>query len=144
MMIMILQHNFSHFTTFCDTKNLKLIRDFVSSKLSENQISTSTIDMIVLAVDEICSNAIIHSNLSNPNLFLDVSLTFKSPELMVEVKDKGNFFSLDNYQEQSIMDLILLKRKGNMGLMLVKKIMDKIEYERENEFNICRMYKKVA
>jgi serine/threonine-protein kinase RsbW len=141
---MIRQPNASHFSTFCDTKNLKSIRDFVSNNLLENKISTQQIELIVLAVDEICSNAMIHSNHSDASLLLDISLALNASELIVEVSDQGESFSFDSYKELSLQELISQKKKGNMGLLLVKRIMDKIEYERNHETNICRMYKKVA
>jgi serine/threonine-protein kinase RsbW len=37
--------------------------------------------------------------------------------------------------------VIKSKRKGGLGIILVKRIMDKIEFESIQNKNICRLYK---
>jgi serine/threonine-protein kinase RsbW len=54
----------------CSIDNLKEIRSFVNKRLQELSVSELEINMIVLAVDEICANIIIHSNKSDINQHL--------------------------------------------------------------------------
>jgi serine/threonine-protein kinase RsbW len=35
------------------------------------------------------------------------------------------------------------KKKGGLGLMLVKRIMDKVEFIKNEDNNICRLKKKI-
>jgi serine/threonine-protein kinase RsbW len=48
-----------------DPKNLKTVRDFVSSTLQGMSIPDPDINMMVLAVDEVCANRILHSPLNS-------------------------------------------------------------------------------
>ena len=132
-----------HFSTFCSLQNLKLIREFLSKNLGGHHIKESDQQMIVLAVDEICSNSIIHGNKENANDLIDVFLNFRPGEVIIEIIDKGLSFDFSSYQEQTIESLIQKREKGSMGLMLVKRIMDRIEYKREKDRNICRLIKKI-
>ncbi|MFT4738981.1 MAG: serine/threonine-protein kinase RsbW, partial [Paraglaciecola sp.] len=59
------------------------------------------------------------------------------------IKDQGTGFDISQYQEPSISELISSKRKGGLGLMLVKRIMDQIEFSKEKNHNICRLIKTI-
>lgn len=99
---------------------------------------------IILAIDEICANLIIHSNQCNPCREIEVSMELKKEnQLCFEIMDKGVAFDLSGYEEPSLKDLVENKKKGGLGLILVKKIMDKIEFKCEKGKNICRMMKKL-
>ena len=50
---------------YCEKTRLKEIRDFVSDKLQSYTTDEVEINQLVLAVDEVCANLIIHSNACN-------------------------------------------------------------------------------
>src|ERR1700753_1333219 len=104
----------------CTTENLKEVRKFVNSTLSKLHISENEINMIVLAVDEICANRIIHSNKSNRNNLLEVEISDKLEGLFFNIKDTGDFYDNTNQSDPDILNLIKEKRKGGIGLMLVR------------------------
>jgi serine/threonine-protein kinase RsbW len=133
----------NHYTTFCSLNNLKNIRSFVETTLVDAQLSITDTALIVLAVDEICSNSIIHGNKENPNSLIDIDLKLIDNEVVVEIKDKGTAFNYYNYKDPSVTQLITSKSKGNMGLMMVRSIMDKIEYEHSTNSNTFRLRKKI-
>ena len=133
-------------TVNCSTHNLREIRSFVSLSLDELDIDSIDSNLIILAVDEVCSNRIIHSNNCDykENLTVDVSLTRDENGIYFEIRDAGIPFNINEYEEPSIDDIVKNKIKGSLGLILVRKIMDRIEFEVENSINICRLFKRVA
>ncbi|MEQ8532961.1 MAG: ATP-binding protein, partial [Imperialibacter sp.] len=58
-----------------------------------------------------------------------------------EIKDHGEAFNMAQYKEPSLSDIIRTKKKGGIGLMLVNRIMDKIEFYQSNGYNVCRLTK---
>lgn len=130
----------------CTKDNLKTIREFVSDNLKNLVIDDSDLNLIVLAIDEVCSNLIIHSNQCDHNEFLEVNIKVKKqPEgVLFEIFDKGIAYNYSEYEEPSLLELIQKRRKGGLGLILVRKIMDQIEFGTENSMNVCRMFKKLA
>jgi serine/threonine-protein kinase RsbW len=98
---------------------------------------------MVLAVDEVCANLMIHSHKCNPKKSIDLLIDVKNQEVIFEIKDTGNGFNIKNYQEPTIKDIIVEKKKGGLGLMLVKRIMDKVEFIKIDNSNICRLKKKI-
>lgn len=117
----------------------------MSKVLEENDIHEMESHKMVLAVDEVCANLIIHSNDCNPQHQIDVIIDFPSAsKIIFLIKDKGLTFNYQLYKEPSIEEIISSKRKGGVGLMLVKRIMDKVEFSKDKNCNICRLTKKIG
>lgn len=96
---------------------------------------------VTLAVEEVCSNLIIHSHDCNPKDEIHLEIKSLDKKMIVEITDKGDAFNLLEYQVPELSQVIEEKRKGGIGILLVKKIMDEIEFESENGKNICRLIK---
>jgi len=127
-------------------KNLQKVRDFVREKLKTSTFSNIEKNQIVLAVDEVCTNLIIHSNDSDNSKKITLSLNLvKTPKgLSIEFIENGKPFNYNTYSEPKINELKESQIKGKLGLMLVRRIMDKIEYLQVENQNICRLYKSLA
>jgi serine/threonine-protein kinase RsbW len=128
----------------CSIENLKDIRSFVNKRLQELSVNEIEINMMMLAVDEICANIIIHSNNSDKNQYLEIKIIDENHGIAFEIFDKGQSFDINGYQAPAIDDLVQSKRKGGLGLMLVKRIMDKIEFKKEKGYTVCHLFKKVT
>lgn len=120
------------------------MRKFVTDVLNEHGVSEVETSMMVLAVDEVCANIIIHGHLGAPSAKVRIDITFKKEGIRFEIIDKGNAFDLVSYPEPAIDDLIKSKHKGGIGIMLVKKIMDDIHFERAKSQNKLSLFKKVS
>ncbi len=132
-----------NFKTYCDKNNLQSVRDFVRSTLSQKGISEKDSYLTVLAIDEICANLMIHSNSCDNEKQINLNLDFLGDELQITITDYGISFNFDNHVDSVIEDLILDKKKGGLGLLLVKKIMDSVSYESFNGYNNWVLLKKV-
>jgi serine/threonine-protein kinase RsbW len=128
----------------CSLSNLKGIRDFVRNTLNENHVPELQISAIVLALDEMCSNLMIHAHHCNPDHFLELHINRPGKGTYVfEIIDDGSVFDINRFTEPGMESLVHEKRKGGLGIRLVKSIMDKIEYTSEGGKNICRLTKEV-
>ena len=127
----------------CTKKNLKLIRDFVTEYLHALTLSDILMNQIVLAVDEICANLIIHANQEDPDKFISISINQNKELLKFEIADQGVPFSRSEYQEPNIEEHIRIGKKGGVGIALVNRIMDKVEFTSNGSKNICVLYKKI-
>lgn len=128
----------------CTKDQLKSIRAFVTRVLREQGVSDVVINELVLAVDEVCANLIIHSHQCNPNEFFDLYMTLdKGKGVTFEFVDEGEGFNIADYQEPSLQEVIKEKKKGGIGLILVRRIMDTIQYERKKNKNIYRLFKQI-
>lgn len=96
---------------------------------------------MVLAVDEVCANIIIHSNNCSPDQTLEVTLEIKIDRVEYEVIDNGIGFDIRKYPEPDLDEIIKTKRKGGVGLMLVKRIMDEIDFYSRKGKSIVKLTK---
>ncbi len=132
-------------TITCIKENLLKIRHFVGDVLSGIDIPDIEAQKMVLAVDEICANLIIHSNDCNPDHRIDITIDYSLHEKIVfQISDRGLTFDYSLYKEPTLDEIISSKRKGGVGLILVKRIMDKVEFSHEKNRNICRLTKKIG
>lgn len=129
----------------CKLENLKGLRDFIREVLSAHHVKDLHISEIVLALDEMCSNQMIHAHQCNPSEFLELHITVEpNKPLVFEIIDEGSVFDINKFSQPELDDLVQDKRKGGLGIRLVKSIMDKVEYEYQNGRTICRLEKQVA
>ncbi len=128
----------------CSKDKLGEIRDFLHKVLRDNYIPEVTINTLVLAVDEVCANLIIHSHNCNPHEYIELKVNVhKGSEITFDIIDKGAGFNIGAYKEPSIVDIVQQKRKGGIGLMLVKRIMDEIKLIQGKNKNVYRLSKKI-
>lgn len=125
----------------CETGQLATLRQFLDRILKGTPLSETEQMQVILAVEEVAANLIIHSHSCNPEQTIDLHVITAPTELCFEIKDKGESFNLLDYQEPELEEVIKTKRKGGLGIMLVKKIMDRIEFESNGLQNTCRLIK---
>jgi serine/threonine-protein kinase RsbW len=128
----------------CNIENLKGVRDFIRTALKKHGVPDLQISELVLALDEMCSNLMIHSHQCNPEELFEINIILKkgSP-IIFEIIDDGNTFDINQFSEPDLGNLVHEKRKGGLGIRLVKSIMDKIEYQNRNGQNVCRLTKNI-
>ena len=127
----------------CTKKNLKLIRDFVTEYLNTYALSDILLNQIVLAVDEICANLIIHANHENPSKFITLQIDKIKNTVQFEIADNGVAFNQTKYQEPNIEEHIRVGKKGGVGIALVNRIMDSVEFKTIKGQNICILSKQI-
>ena len=128
----------------CQKDRLKKIRSFIGKTLVKHIRSEKDIHFLILAVDEVCTNLIVHSHNCNPKDYFDLNILFENNHIVFEIKDTANEFNILDYKEPTIEQLVAEGRQGGLGLNLVKKIIDKIEISRENNLTVYKLYKKLS
>lgn len=126
-----------------EKQNLKIVRTFLEKVLKEIQVSDIEANQLILVVDEILANLMIHSAKDNEKKDIDLTITEESGEITFEIYDYNSpFFDLTQHEDANLRELVKQKRKGGMGLTLVKNIMDEVEVYHEDNTNIWRLQKR--
>ena len=128
-------------TIGCSKDELVKIRQFTSDQLEQHSVPDLQAHKLVLAVDEVCANLIIHANDCNPQSHIEFNIEFKPKQIIFTFKDQGVGFDINEYESPSMEEIVSTRRQGGLGLMLVKRIMDKIEFSTEKNHNICKLIK---
>lgn len=128
----------------CNIENLKGVRDFIRGALKKHGVPDLQIGELVLALDEMCSNLMIHSHRCNPEELFEVHVIVnKGGPVVFEIIDDGGTFDINQFSAPDLGNLVHEKRKGGLGIRLVRSIMDKIEYQNRNGKNVCRLIKNI-
>lgn len=128
----------------CSIENLKGVRDFIRVSLKNHGVAELEISEIVLALDEMCSNLMIHAHHCNPEDLFELHIDIdKNDPVVFEIVDDGTVFDINQFHAPALDNIVQEKRKGGLGIRLVKSIMDKIEYQNISGRNVCRLIKSV-
>lgn len=128
----------------CSLENLKGIRDFVRKSLRTHVPSDVVLNEIILALDEMLSNLMIHTHNCDPDHFLELTISIpQKGHLVFEIADDGEMFNINQFHEPTLDNLVHEKRKGGLGIRLVKSIMDDVEYLTRDGRFVCRLSKAV-
>ncbi len=128
----------------CQRDELVKVRMFLNDILSKHDIPDKEKNAMVLAVDEICANLIIHAHHCNPKESILLKVTVEEKKgITFEIEDHGDGFNIKNYKEPTLKEIVNQRRKGGIGLMLVRRIMDEVDLIEENGKNTYRLFKKI-
>jgi len=127
----------------CSLENLKGMRDFIRKSLRRHVASDVELNEIILALDEMCSNLMIHAHQCNPDHHLEMNIDVpQEGKVVFEIMDDGQMFDINRFHQPELGNLIHEKRKGGLGIRLVKSIMDEVQYTTRGGKNVCRLSKK--
>jgi serine/threonine-protein kinase RsbW len=122
------KNNASELTVKSQTENLSEIRDFVSENALEAGIPSSTIDNIILAVDEACTNIIKHAYKLSPKGEIIIRIDYDEEKFTITIIDYGKSFEPDRIPRPDLQKYYLEHRVGGLGMYLMKSLMDNVEY----------------
>lgn len=123
------------------TKNLSTIREFVSRHAEEQGFSAQKVADIQLAVDEAYTNIIKHAYKNDSTKEVIINLEFDDDKMIVTLTDRGVGFDIEKYKRPDLKRQIEKKKRGGMGVYLIRKLMDEVTYNVKNQKNILRMSK---
>jgi len=130
----------------CSRENLQQVRDFVRGFLLAAQGTDLQVNQVVLAVDEVVANFIIHANQEDASQFLDLLLKLAGMRLDIEIEDHGStlFLPTGTAPAPDLRAYIQQGRKGGMGMALVSRIMDQVEFFERNSHTVCHLSKMLG
>jgi len=114
------------------TSQLELIR-LVTTKVAGwlPEFIEEDLDDIGLAMDEACTNVIRHSYLEGQQGVIIVEIKLTSNKLIITIIDKGekgHSFNLDALSDVDKEEYLNTLSRGGLGVHIIKKIMDEVEY----------------
>jgi len=134
-------NNIHSISVEASTSQLAKVRDFVADHAEKLGLSEKEIGNIRLAVDEAYTNIIKHAYKNIPAKPVDIELGYDGSQLWISIKDEGESFDPGTYSEPDLRQRIKNKQRGGMGVYLIRKLMDNVQYNRHGHTNEIRMIK---
>ena len=117
---------FYHIEIESDPNNLITVEEFVNYFAKDMGLSDEQLSVLLLAVTEATTNAIIHANKCDINKSVSIRAHIEDSKLIVSVKDEGKGFDPSNVPDPTKPEN-LLKDSGR-GVYLMKVYMDEVSY----------------
>ena len=110
------------------TDNLLEVREFVGEAARTFGFSEEDAANIVLAVDEACTNIIKHAYQYATDKEIEVTVFPNHDSFEISIYDSGRSFDPAEIREPDLKEHIGHRKRGGLGVYLMKKLMDKVEY----------------
>lgn len=123
-------------------ENVRTLTDFVESSLEPYHPSAKAVMQIGVAIDELFSNVVRYSGSSNLKLILNVNEDVLTAKLTFI--DEGVEYDPLSKADPDVTLSAEERQVGGLGIFLVKKIMDGVEYKRDGQKNILTVVKKLT
>ncbi len=123
-------------------KYLADLRDFVVSVGRKNGFDDKVIGSLKLATDEAVTNIIRHAYRDTPGRgFVTMRAIVKTTSLTIVLIDQGRTFDPRNAKAPDMKEYIKIGKKGGLGIFMLQKLMDEIDYQVTSEGNELRLVK---
>lgn len=110
------------------TKNLSLLRKFIEDKALAFGFDESSINQIILSVDEACTNIIKHAHKYDEKEIIEVDIDSNDNQFIIKLNYKGKAFDPNNISNPDMNDYFNKFKVGGLGVPIMKKFMNKIEF----------------
>lgn len=114
------------------TEVLADVRLFVSTAAREFGFNDDDVMKIEIAVDEACTNIIKHAYNNRPDGWIHIDVRGQSEnskdKFIINISDSGKSFNPEHYTAPDMAKYFQKMQRGGLGVFLMKKIMDEVEY----------------
>ena len=132
-------HRGSHVVIKNELSGLSVIPELIGNLGLGREIS----DKLNLALEEAATNSILYAYDSPGSGNVDIGVITNENVVEMTLKDWGKPFDPTSAKEPDLTVSGMDRPVGGLGIFLVRKLMDKVEYERKDGMNILKMTKNI-
>ena len=110
----------------------------------KNNLSSEVIYDVRLALEEVVSNIINYGFEDNYEHQISIEMNLQGETLTMKIKDDGKPFNPLEVKNTNLEKPFDEREIGGMGIYIVRKLMDKILYKREEGNNVLQLTKYLA
>jgi len=110
----------------------------------KNNLSSEVIYDVRLALEEVVSNIINYGFEDNYEHQISIEMNLQGETLTMKIKDDGKPFNPLEVKSTNLEKPFDEREIGGMGIYIVRKLMDKILYKREEGNNVLQLTKYLA
>lgn len=124
-------------------ESLAAISQFIAAAAEQAGFDECTAYQVQLAVDEACSNIIEHAYGGEGAGVIKCTYRIQHDELTVTLRDTGRPFDPETVPEPDLTCGLEERTGGGLGLYLIHRIMDEVDFDFESEAgNVLTMVKR--
>ncbi len=134
-----------HLTISNDHAYLAQVRDLVSRGVSVGEFPGQFLNRLQIAVDEAVTNIIEHGYAGQPrgSAVIEIDVEVDSERFCIQISDNGLSFDPNQMSDVDIQSHVAAGRAGGLGVFLMRKIMDQVDYQyhngKKNQLTLVKM-----
>lgn len=127
-----------------DVNYLDIARAFVAEIAGKVGLNSSEIHDLQLAVTEAVTNVIEHAYAGDADQRIELAIEKDGECFIVAITDSGQVkFDPASKADPDMKEYMSQCRVGGLGLFLMRKLMDQVEYSSDDNHNRVRLVKKI-
>lgn len=120
-------------------ETLSPIMDYIRGEAIAQNVPSATLQKIELAAEEAVVNIIMHAYDEHPGP-IDISCTKNKTRFEITLSDTGiEFNPIDVDIDPQFNTPVQERRVGGLGIYLIRKTIDEVIYQREEQRNVLRL-----
>ena len=131
----------AHITLMNDRMEIERLHESLQEYFTRFHIPPDVHFVIMLALDELLTNIISYAYPDTREHPIDIFLASDNWSIIIEISDDGTPFNPLEVEEPDLTVSIEERQIGGLGVHLVRKLMDSVEYQRHDDRNIFTMKK---
>lgn len=117
------------------TDHLSDVREFITSSWASYGYDAKEGIKVALSVDEACTNIIKHAYHNVADGTIKIKVDSKKNKFIVRITDKGSHFDPNQVPDPDIAGRQKKRKGGGLGMFLMKKLMDEVQYKDKGKTN---------
>jgi serine phosphatase RsbU (regulator of sigma subunit)/anti-sigma regulatory factor (Ser/Thr protein kinase)/transposase len=130
-------------STPAEAKNLTRIRDFAVKSGQKFGFNARQLNGLQLSLDEICTNIIRYAYKDMEKGDIKIEMARTNNNVITRIVDRGASFDYSTVSDPDIDQYVKERKKGGLGIYLVRQLNDGVEYTRVGNRNILTLTNKV-
>jgi len=126
-----------------DISQLAEVADFVDNLVDEWQLPVNFTVSLNLVLEEVVTNIIFYAFADDKEHFIDIKIEKTKGLLQITICDDGREYDPTQKDDPDLTVPIEERSIGGLGILLIKKIMDHVEYRRTDNRNILFLTKTI-
>ncbi len=126
-----------------NSENLSKIAEFIEGFCKEYGLENKTVFELNLVLDELFTNIVNYAYLDSDVHTIEIFTEAINDEIIIKIIDDGKEFNPLHMEDVNINASIDDRNIGGLGIHLVKRLTDKLSYERLDNKNILTIIKKI-
>jgi serine phosphatase RsbU (regulator of sigma subunit)/anti-sigma regulatory factor (Ser/Thr protein kinase)/transposase len=126
-----------------DEKMLEDIRRSIGEAIADVNLSDKERNSVLLAIEEGCTNVIRHAYLYGPGT-IRIKIKKQPNQVTFSIFDKGRRFDFNRANTPDLDRYVKTGRKGGLGLYLIRRMMNSVDYFSKDGENELRMTKSIV
>jgi len=116
------------------------LRNFVTKTGKKHGFADGVVNAFKLSIDEAATNIIKHAYRDSEG-FITMKIIIKKNSMTVILIDQGKFFDPARIKDPDLKRYVDIGKKGGLGIFIMKKLIDEVDYRHTEEGNELRLTK---